>query len=120
MYKIWMNHLKEKNSCIRVCIRVRPLLEHEDVEFWQVDKDKNIIYTDNYYSDQNEIINESYALTNNLSNKSMSYTKKDVKKLLIDSIYAPQKFNFDRVYIESINNFLTSFFVKFNILYSSS
>ena len=28
----------------------------------------------------------------------MSYTKKDVKKLLIDSIYAPQKFNFDRVY----------------------
>ena len=92
------NDQKVKNSCIRVCIRVRPLLEHEDVEFWQVDKDKNIIYTDNYYSDQNEIINESYALTNNLSNKSMSYTKKDVKKLLIDSIYAPQKFNFDRVY----------------------
>ena len=89
---------KEKNNCIRVCIRVRPLLEHEDIEFWQVDKDKNIIYTDNYYSDQNEIINESYALTNNLSNKSLSYAKKDVKKLLIDSIYAPQKFNFDRVY----------------------
>ena len=89
---------KEKNNCIRVCIRVRPLLEHEDVEFWQVDKDKNIIYTDNYYSDQNEIINESYALTNNLSNKSLSYAKKDVKKLLIDSIYTPQKFNFDRVY----------------------
>ena len=89
---------KERTNCIRVCIRVRPLLEHEDVEFWQVDKEKNIIYTDNYYSDQNEIINESYALTNNLSNKSLSYTKKDVKKLLIDSIYAPQKFNFDRVY----------------------
>ena len=94
------NDSKEiKNNCIRVCIRVRPLLPHEDVEFWQVDKEKNNIYTDNYYSDQNEIINESYALTNNLSNnKSISYTKKDVKKLLIDSIYAPQKFNFDRVY----------------------
>ena len=92
------NEPKEKTNCIRVCIRVRPLLEHEDIEFWQVDKDKNIIYTDNYFSDQNEIINESYALTNNLSNKSLSYTKKDVKKLLIDSIYAPQKFNFDRVY----------------------
>ena len=65
-------------------------------------KIKNIIYTDNYFSDQNEIINESYALTNNLSNKSLSYTKKDVKKLLIDSIYAPQKFNFDKVY--SIEN----------------
>ena len=95
------NDSKEINNCIRVCIRVRPLLSHEDVEFWKVDKEKNIIYTDNYYSDQNEIINESYALTNNLSNKSISYTKKDVKKLLIDSIYAPQKFNFDRVY--SIN-----------------
>ena len=92
------NDSKEVNNCIRVCIRVRPLLSHEDVEFWQVDKEKNVIYTDNYYSDQNEIINESYALTNNLSNKSISYTKKDVKKLLIDSIYAPQKFNFDRVY----------------------
>ena len=96
------NEPKEKTNCIRVCIRVRPLLEHEDIEFWQVDKDKNIIYTDNYFSDQNEIINESYALTNNLSNKSLSYTKKDVKKLLIDSIYAPQKFNFDKVY--SIEN----------------
>ena len=96
------NEPKEKKNCIRVCIRVRPLLEHEDIEFWQVDKDKNIIYTDNYFSDQNEIINESYALTNNLSNKSLSYTKKDVKKLLIDSIYAPQKFNFDKVY--SIEN----------------
>ena len=99
--KIKENDSKEKNNCIRVCIRVRPLLSHEDVEFWQVDKEKNIIYTDNYYSDQNEIINESYALTNNLSNKSISYTRKDVKKLLIDSIYAPQKFNFDKVY--SIN-----------------
>ena len=96
------NEPKEKTNCIRVCIRVRPLLEHEDIEFWQVDKDKNIIYTDNYFSDQNEIINESFALTNNLSNRSLSYTKKDVKKLLIDSIYAPQKFNFDKVY--SIEN----------------
>ena len=98
MLKKLQNDNKENNSCIRVCIRVRPLLEHEDIEFWQTDKEKNIIYTDNYYSDQNEIINESYALTNNLGNKSLSYAKKDVKKLLIDSIYAPQKFNFDKVY----------------------
>ena len=99
MFKKSQNDNKENNNnCIRVCIRVRPLLEHEDIEFWQTDKEKNIIYTDNYYSDQNEIINESYALTNNIGNKSLSYVKKDVKKLLIDSIYAPQKFNFDRVY----------------------
>ena len=98
MIKRLQNDKKENSNCIRVCVRVRPLLEHEDVEFWQTDKDNNIIYTDNYYSDQNEIINESYALTNNISNKSLSYTRKDVKKLLIDSIYAPQKFSFDRVY----------------------
>ena len=98
MIKKLQNDKKENTNCIRVCVRVRPLLEHEDVEFWQTDKDNNIIYTDNYYSDQNEIINESYALTNNISNKSLSYTRKDVKKLLIDSIYAPQKFSFDRVY----------------------
>ena len=98
MIKKLQNDKKENINCIRVCVRVRPLLEHEDVEFWQTDKDNNIIYTDNYYSDQNEIINESYALTNNISNKSLSYTRKDVKKLLIDSIYAPQKFSFDRVY----------------------
>ena len=79
MLKKQLNENKENNNCIRVCIRVRPLLEHEDVEFWQTDKEKNIIYTDNYYSDQNEIINESYALTNNLGNKSLSYAKKDVK-----------------------------------------
>ena len=98
MIKKVQNDKKENNNCIRECVRVRPLLEHEDVEFWQTDKEKNIIYTDNYYSDQNEIINESYALTNNIANKSLSYARKDVKKLLIDSIYAPQKFNFDRVY----------------------
>ena len=98
MIKKVQNENKENNNCIRVCVRVRPLLEHEDVEFWQTDIEKNIIYTDNYYSDQNEIINESYALTNNIGNKSLSYAKKDVKKLLIDSIYAPQKFTFDRVY----------------------
>ena len=98
MIKKVQNDKKENNNCIRVCVRVRPLLEHEDVEFWQTDKEKNIIYTDNYYSDQNEIINESYALTNNIANKSLSYARKDVKKLLIDSIYVPQKFNFDRVY----------------------
>ena len=98
MFKKAQNNNTENNNCIRVCVRVRPLLEHEDIEFWQTDKEKNIIYTDNYYSDQNEIINESYALTNNIGNKSLSYIKKDVKKLLIDSIYAPQKFNFDRVY----------------------
>ena len=99
MNKKQQNENKENNNnCIRVCIRVRPLLEHEDVEFWQVDPEKNTIYTDNYYSDQNEIINESYAITNNLGSKSLSYAKKDVKKLLIDSIYAPQKFNFDKVY----------------------
>ena len=43
MFKKSQNNNTENNSCIRVCIRVRPLLEHEDLEFWQTDKEKNII-----------------------------------------------------------------------------
>ena len=95
---------KGNKGKIKVCIRVRPLLEHEDMEFWQVDSQNNTIYTDNYYTDQSEIINESYAMTY-LANKSYSIAgNRDIKKALLDSIYAPQKFMFDRVYSMDISS----------------
>jgi hypothetical protein len=34
---------KTKNETIKVCIRIRPLLQHEDSEFWNVKDDT--IYT---------------------------------------------------------------------------
>ncbi len=79
---------------IKVCIRMRPLLQHEDVEFWQTDEIQNTITTTNFYNDPHELISESYniSITNNTKNN------KEMKKALIDSIYSPQKFSFDKVY----------------------
>jgi hypothetical protein len=36
---------KPKNETIKVCVRVRPLLHHEDAEFWQVDEKNHTIST---------------------------------------------------------------------------
>ena len=38
-----------KKENIKVVLRVRPLLEHEDIEFWKVDEDANTISTIKYY-----------------------------------------------------------------------
>ena len=79
---------------IKVCIRMRPLLQHEDVEFWQTDETENTITTTNFYNDPHELLSESYniSITNNTK------SNKEMKKALIDSIYSPQKFSFDKVY----------------------
>ena len=79
---------------IKVCIRMRPLLQHEDVEFWQTDETQNTITTTNFYNDPHELLSESYniSITNNTK------SNKEMKKALIDSIYSPQKFSFDKVY----------------------
>lgn len=39
------NSIKSKIESIKVYIRIRPLLQHEDVEFWQIDEANNNIYT---------------------------------------------------------------------------
>ena len=39
------NPNKQKNEPIKVYIRLRPLLQHEDVEFWKIDDHTNNIYT---------------------------------------------------------------------------
>ena len=38
---------------------MRPLLQHEDVEFWQTDETQNTITTTNFYNDPNELLSES-------------------------------------------------------------
>jgi hypothetical protein len=40
-----INDTKQKNEPIKVYIRLRPLLQHEDVEFWKIDEHTNNIYT---------------------------------------------------------------------------
>ncbi len=39
------NSNKSKIEPIKVFIRLRPLLQHEDVEFWNIDEPTNNIYT---------------------------------------------------------------------------
>ena len=38
------NNNSNSNKNIKVCIRMRPLLQHEDMEFWQIDESNNCIY----------------------------------------------------------------------------
>lgn len=37
-----------RNETIKVCVRVRPILLHEDIEFWIADEEKNQISTIKY------------------------------------------------------------------------
>jgi len=39
------NLSKNKIEPIKVYIRLRPLLQHEDTEFWKIDEHNNNIYT---------------------------------------------------------------------------
>lgn len=39
------NSSKNKIEPIKVYIRLRPLLQHEDIEFWKIDEHNNNIYT---------------------------------------------------------------------------
>ena len=43
-----VSNIKVKNEAIKVCLRTRPLLIHEDTEFWIVDDIKNTFYTMKY------------------------------------------------------------------------
>lgn len=36
---------KIKQETIKVCVRARPLLQHEDVVFWVINQEKNTICT---------------------------------------------------------------------------
>jgi len=39
------SNIKVKNEAIKVCLRTRPLLIHEDTEFWIADDRQNAFYT---------------------------------------------------------------------------
>ena len=89
------NGKNPKIENIRVCIRMRPLLKHEDGIYWEIDQEENNIYTINYFSSQD--LDDSFDLSNN--NKSTSqYSENKLKNKIINSLYAPQKFNFDKIY----------------------
>ena len=76
---------------IRVCVRMRPLLKHEDREYWEVDQDENNIYTVNYFTTQE--LNDSFNNASKYENPENEYEKN-----FFNSLHSPQKFNFDKIY----------------------
>ena len=74
---------------IRIYIRVRPLLKYEDEIFWHVNEDKNIIYTYNYYS---------FYDSEGGNNNEKDYLNSKNKKEIINLIYTPKKFYFEKIY----------------------
>ena len=92
------NHDKEEKQRIeniRVSVRMRPLLRHEDQAYWKIDEDENIIYTINYFASQE--LNDSFGLPNFYS-QSFDYSENMNQNKFLNSLFTPQKFSFDRIY----------------------
>ncbi|MCQ2818035.1 MAG: hypothetical protein MJ252_12285 [archaeon] len=72
---------QNKRDSIKVCIRFRPILVHEDTEYWSIDPNTGIISS---------------------SNKKEFTTP--MSKILMDSTYSKQQFQFDKVYSKETNS----------------
>ena len=86
---MFSNGIKEinKNQKIRIYIRVRPLLKYEDEIFWQINKEKTMIFTNDYSSFNDSEDDNPNELCDNR------------KKKFMNLIYSPQKFCFDKIYL---------------------
>ena len=84
------NGKNPKIENIRVCVRMRPLLKHEDREYWEVDQDENNIYTVNYFTSQE--LNYSFGV------QKYDDMENNYEKNFFNSLHSPQKFNFDKIY----------------------
>ena len=92
----------QKSSTIKVAIRLRPLLPHEDFEYWSVNTNKNIISSKSEFDNNNDNYNESFVL-----NKSkINITAKDMylNQILLDNIFVPQNFKFDKIFTKEITS----------------
>ena len=68
----------------------------QNAEFWQVNESTSTIFTANAYDNHTDLLSDSYSLSN-LPNR-------DIKRALMDSIYSPQSFTFDKVYDVEANS----------------
>ena len=91
----------QKTSTIKVAIRLRPLLPHEDFEYWSINTNKNLISS----KSENNIKNSDESFTSNKSNK-MNIMPKDMylNQLLLDNIFVPQSFKFDKIFTKEITS----------------
>ena len=74
-----------KTTTIKVAIRIRPLLPHEDFEYWIIDP-------------VNNLITSSFDNNINFKNKKDKNNLNSINQLLLDNIYIPQSFKFDKIF----------------------
>jgi hypothetical protein len=89
-YNNYHNNNNSKTTTIKVAIRLRPLLPHEDFEYWVIDPINNLIKTSfdsNYNKHYKKDKNNSYLQDPN-----------SINQLLLDNIYIPQSFKFDKIF----------------------
>ena len=82
----------QKSETIKVCIRIRPLLPHEDIEYWEINKEENSISSSQIIENEKEI------------NKNIFIKPNPLNTLLIESIYTPQNFHFDKIYTKEVSS----------------
>ena len=92
------NNINTKISTIKVAIRLRPLLPHEDFEYWTVDLNKNIIASK---SENKNSANESFS---SIKSDKINFINKNkyLNQLLLDNVFIPQSFKFDKIFTKDI------------------
>ena len=89
-YNNYHSNNNNKTTTIKVAIRLRPLLPHEDFEYWIIDPINNLIKTSfdsSYDKHYKKDKNNSYLQDPN-----------SINQLLLDNIYIPQSFKFDKIF----------------------
>lgn len=84
------NNINNKTTTIKVAIRLRPLLPHEDFEYWVIDPINNLIKT-SFDSNYNKHYKKD-------KNNSFYQDPNSINQLLLDNIYIPQSFKFDKIF----------------------
>ena len=107
-YNIQMNTstFKTSTTSIKIAIRLRPLLPHEDFEYWVVDTSKNLISSKSDKKNYNNNPNQSFSYFKN-DNKKFDLIPNNIQKinqLLLDNICPPQLFKFDKIFTKDITS----------------
>ena len=97
---------KTSTTSIKIAIRLRPLLPHEDFEYWVVDTSKNLISSKSDKKNYNNNPNQSFSYFKN-DNKKFDLIPNNIQKinqLLLDNICPPQIFKFDKIFTKDITS----------------
>lgn len=86
----YLSYNNNKTTTIKVAIRLRPLLPHEDFEYWIIDPINNLIKT-SFDSNYNKHYKKD-------KNNSFLQDPNNINQLLLDNIYIPQSFKFDKIF----------------------